>query len=99
MAGRISRPQRGAAPAIRYLHHILGSHSYRSWSGPRSLRSKQWWLFLGLELTADNPTTRACRDVEPCIRLPIALGGAAHDEFAVWHRWRAAASTCDDATS
>src|SRR5215510_3520220 len=75
MAGRVSRPQRGAAPAIRYLHHILGSHSYRSWSGPRLLRSKQWWLFLGLELTADNPTTRACRDVEPCIRLPIALGG------------------------
>ena len=76
MTGRVPRPQRGAAHAIQYLHHILGSHSYHSWSGPRSLRSKQRWLFLGLELTADNLTTRACRDVEPRIRLPITLGGA-----------------------
>src|SRR5712691_7838797 len=76
MTGRVPRPQRGAAHAIQYLHRILGSHSYHSWSGPRSLPSRQGCLFLGLELTTDNLTTRACRDVEPRIRLPIALGGA-----------------------
>src|SRR5207245_11268018 len=41
-----------------------------------SLLSTQRRLFLGTELTADNPTTRACRDIEPRIRLPIALGCA-----------------------